>query len=397
MTTNYTSKLSIEDSKIFSLRNKGLKFDVEADIKEYLDQLSQLKSVESIDISGNTISPECSKLLADAMLLHKDTIKDVNFQDIYVSRDRFQIPASLDYLFKAILQLPNLSVLNLSDNALGQDTIDLLEEFVSKVQVEHLVLSNNGLGPFSGARIGKALFRNGKSREQSGSKPLLSFWCGRNRLENGSCEALAIGFKANKSLKEIKLYQNGIRPLGLSRLITFGLSELKELEIVDLQDNTMTIPGSLALSKALPNWTKLVELNLNDCLMKPKGSLQVIEALSQLKTNSLQFLRLQYNELDEESLDVLARSVANFKDLSSIELNGNRFEEDSESLQKIQDVFEQRGLGEVDELDDLEELDSEDEDSEDEDSDNEAEEHEDDSVVEARLKDLENELSNVSI
>lgn len=396
MTTNYTSKLSIEDSKIFSLRNKGLKFNVEADIKEYIDQLTALKSIESIDISGNTISPECSKSLADAILVHKDTVKDINFQDIYVSRDKFEIPASLNYLFEALLQLPNLSVLNLSDNALGQDTIDLLEDFISKVQVEHLILSNNGLGPFSGARIGKALFKNGRSRDQSGSKPLLSFWCGRNRLENGSCEALAIGFKANKHLREIKLYQNGIRPLGLSKLISFGLGELKELEVVDLQDNTMTIPGSFALSKVLSNWSNLLELNLNDCLMKPKGSLQVIESLSQLKTNNIQILRLQYNELDEESLDVLARSVANFKDLSSIELNGNRFEEDSESIQKIQDIFEQRGLGEIDELDDLEELDSEDEEDS-EDSEDETEEKEDDSDIESRLKELENELAKVSI
>lgn len=394
MTTKYTSTHTFEDAKIFSLRNKGLKFDVAADIQQYVDELAGMKAVECVDISGNTISPECSQVLATGLLAHKDTIKEVNFQDIYVSRDRFEIPASLDHLFKALLQLPNLSVLNLSDNALGQDTIDVLEDFVSKIHVEHLILSNNGLGPFSGARIGQALFRNGKSRDQNGSKPLLSFWCGRNRLENGSCEALAIGFKANKHLREIRLYQNGIRPQGLAKLISFGLGQLKELEIVDLQDNTMTIPGSQALSVALPNWSKLVELNLNDCLMKPKGSLLVVEALSQLKENALQMLRLQYNELDEESLDVLARSVGNFTDLSTLELNGNRFEEDSDSLAKILAVFEQRGLGEVDELDDLEELDSEDEEEDESDDDAQPEE---DADVQARLSELEKKLATVAI
>lgn len=394
MTTKYTSSLVIPEDRIYSLRNKGLKFDSESDIAPYVAELEALENVECVDISGNTISPAASKALADALAKHKDTIKEINFQDIYVSRDRFEIPQSLEHLFAAALSMPNLSVFNLSDNALGQDTIDILEKFISKVQVEHLILSNNGLGPFSGARIGKALYANGQNRSKTGAKPLLSFWCGRNRLENGSCEALALGFKANPSLQEIKLYQNGIRPQGLSTLITYGLGELKELKVVDLQDNTMTLPGSMALKSVLANWPELIELNLNDCLMKPKGSLAVVGALSQLSDSKIQILRLQYNELDEESLDLLSRSVANFAELSSIELNGNRFEEDSDSLAKIQDVFEQRGLGEVDELDDLEELDSEDED-EDEDDEDDAQDEDDD--IKERLASLEDELKNVSI
>lgn len=400
MTTIHNRDLGILDAHTFSLKNKGIKFDTEADIKPYLDQLAKLEKVAKVDISGNTISPECSDLLAKALLPFKETLKDVNLQDIYTSRDRFEIPASLSKFFPVLLELPNLSALNLSDNAFGQDAIDVLEDFISKCKtVEYFIMSNNGLGPFSGARVGKALYKSAKLREANPatSKPLKAFWCGRNRLENGSCEALSVGFRANKKLEEIKLYQNGIRPSGIAKLITFGLSSLSNLKILDLQDNTFTLPGSYALSQNIVNWPELIELNANDCLLKAKGCHLFLSKLAEISDKSkLQILRLQYNELESDSLELLTQFLKNMSDLTALELNGNRFEEDSELIEKINDIFEEKGLGELDDLDDLEEPDSDEEEDEDED-DEDNEEAEPETEVDARLKDLEKELAAAQI
>lgn len=400
MTTIHNRDLGIQDSHTFSLKNKGIKLDTAADIKPYLEQLSKLENVAKVDISGNTISPECSGLLAEALLPFKDTLKDVNLQDIYTSRDRFEIPASLAKFFPVLLELPHLSVLNLSDNALGQDAIEVLEDFISKCKtVEYFIISNNGLGPFSGARVGKALYKSAKLREAhpESSKPLKAFWCGRNRLENGSCEALSVGFRANRELEEIRLYQNGIRPSGISKLISFGLNSLANLKILDLQDNTFTLPGSYALSENIANWPQLIELNVNDCLLKATGCKLFLAKLAEISDKSkLQILRLQYNELEADSLEIIAQFLKNMSDLAELELNGNRFEEDSELIEKINDIFEEKGLGELDELDDLEEPDSDEEDEDDEDDDDK-EEAEPETEVDARLKELEKELSAAHI
>lgn len=399
MTTIHNRELGIEEKHSFSLRNKGIKFDTEADIKPYLEQLSSLEDVAKIDISGNTISPECSKLLAQTLLKFKDTLRDINLQDIYTSRDRFEIPQSLSEFFPVLLQLPNLSVLNLSDNAFGQDAIEVLEDFISKcTSVEYFIMSNNGLGPFSGARVGKALYRSAKLRESTEkSKSLKAFWCGRNRLENGSCEALSLGFRANSKLEEIKLYQNGIRPSGISKLITFGLNSLENLKVLDLQDNTFTLPGSYALSENIASWPQLIELNVNDCLLKSKGSKLFLDKLGEISDKSkLQILRLQYNELESDSLESLVKFLPNLNDLSLLELNGNRFEEDSELIEKINSIFEEKSLGELDELDDLEEPDS-DEEEDDDDEDDEIEDAEPVEEVDARLKQLEKELASAHI
>ena len=75
-----------------------------------------------------------------------------------------------------------------------------------------------------------------------------------------------------------------------------------------------------------------------------------------------------------------------------LELNGNRFEEDSEHIDKINGIFEERGYGEIDELDELEELDSEEE------EDDEDDEGEDDTLEEdLDLTQLEEELAGVSL
>lgn len=400
MTTIHNRELGIQDQHIYSIKNKGIKFDTESDIKPYIDELSKYEKISKLDISGNTISPECSKILANALLKYKDSLIDINLQDIYTSRDRFEIPNSLNEFFPVLLQLPNLSVLNLSDNAFGQDAIEVLENFISKcTSIEYFIMSNNGLGPFSGARVGKALYKSAKLRESTeNSKPLKAFWCGRNRLENGSCEALSLGFKANKNLEEIKLYQNGIRPSGISKLINFGLSSLKNLKILDLQDNTFTLPGSFALSNNISNWPDLIELNVNDCLLKSKGCKLFLDKLAEFSNHSkLQILRLQYNELESDSLETIVKFLKNLSDLTILELNGNRFDEDSELIEKINEIFEDKGLGELDELDDLEEPDSDEEDEDEDDDDEDNEEAEPIEEVDSRLKELEKELAAAHI
>ncbi|QPG72793.1 hypothetical protein FOA43_000095 [Brettanomyces nanus] len=405
MATLYESELNIPAERSFSLKDKTLKLDSLEQVQTYIDQLSKKKNLEKIDLSGNTISPEASKYLAKEFLNHRDTLKELNLQDIYTSRDKFEIPASLKEFFAAIEQLPQLRVLNLSDNAFGQDTIDVLEDFISKSKYfEHFIISNNGLGPFSGTRVGKALYKMAKLREASNIedenvRTLKTFWCGRNRLESGSAEFLALGLRANTDLQDIRLYQNGIRPNGIARLVYHGLSRLPALQVLDLDDNTFTLPGSTALAESISHWPDLRELNINDCLMKAEGCVKVLAKLSEFSDKSkLEALKLQYNELNSDGLKLLVGLLPNLKSHSILELNGNRFEEDSEYIDKINSIFAIKGKGSLDELDDLEEPDSEEEaESEDED---ESEKEEDDDQrknIEDKLASLEKELASTHI
>ncbi|CEP60640.1 GTPase-activating protein RNA1 LALA0_S01e15588g [Lachancea lanzarotensis] len=355
-----------EKSTIFSVANRALRLTSAEDIEPILKDLTKLPKVTKLDFSGNTIGVEASKALAKSIIENSGiaaNLIEINFADLYTSRLVDEVVESLNIFVPVWLSCPQLSIVNLSDNAFGLRTIDSLESYISQAaQLQHLILSNNGMGPFAGERIGKALFKLAQLKQSKGKPFLETFICGRNRLENGSATYLALGLKAHGSgLKTVRLYQNGIRPQGVAVLIKHGLGNNKNLQVFDLQDNTFTTSASLILADILPVWSEsLVELNVNDCLLKGPGADAVVQVLNEHKFVNLHSLKMQYNELTQDTLIsylIPAVQSANLPALKLLELNGNRLEGDSDALTELEESFD----GKLDELDDLEELDSEDE------------------------------------
>lgn len=361
----------------FSIAGKGLKLDTAEDVKVFVDQIKDTKNLKKIVIMGNTIGVEASKALAEA-LKNQEDLEYADFSDIYTGRLKEEIPDSLDYLLTALLSCKNLHTIDLSDNAFGIMTIEPLEKFLSQhTPLEHLILANNGLGPAAGTRVAAALETLAKAKKDAKvDKKLVTVICGRNRLENGSMEAWSKFLAAHGTIKDIRLPQNGIRQEGIEHLLLNGLSQSPELEKLDLQDNTFTIQGAQALAKTLPKWNKITDIGISDCLLSARGAELLADALLTAGVlEDLEHLRLQYNEIEADGASKLASAIkTNVPNLKILELNGNKFPEDHDIVDEINALFEERGFGELDELDDME-LDSDEEEDEDE-SDREEEERE---------------------
>ncbi|KAH9202040.1 hypothetical protein LQ764DRAFT_92344 [Zygosaccharomyces rouxii] len=380
-----------ESSQVFSLQGKALKLTTKQDIQPHLDALEKLEKVTKLDLSGNTIGEEASVALADFITTHDSLrlhVQEVNFADLYTSRLVDEVVASLTAFLPALLKCHRLEILNLSDNAFGLRTIDQLENYIANaVYLKHLILSNNGLGPHAGERVGKALFMLAQNKRKLKLNPLETFICGRNRLENGSSLYLALGLKSHgDGLQNVRLYQNGIRPKGVATILHYGLKHNKNLKVLDLQDNTFTTTASSVLSEVLPIWKdSLLELNLNDCLLKQNGADLVFKVFAETKFTKLEVLKAEYNEMVQETLEqVLLPAVEKeqLPKLKKLELNGNWLEENSEPLDQLQARFPDL------ELDDLEEPDSEEE---------EEEEDEAEQLEEVDSGALENELLNTRV
>jgi Ran GTPase-activating protein 1 len=268
---------------------------------------------------------------------------------------------------------PNLVELDLSDNAFGPAGAKPLIPFLSyHTQLETLKLNNNGLGVFGATHIAEALIAAGQKNEKEGKKSnLKTIIIGRNRLENGSSEVMAkaIGYH-KESLETVRMIQNGIRPEGIANLMG-GLSQCPNLIHLDLQDNTFTTSGSKALAKALPSWPKLQILNVGDCMLEPKGGLEVLKTLKANTPKDLETLQLQYDELRIDSAQVILELIPLIPKLKSLELNGNQFPEDSDIVEKIKEALNEEDI--LGSLSDMEEL-SDEEDEEDEDEDEEVDE-----------------------
>lgn len=231
--------------------------------------------------------------------------------------------------------------------------------------MRHLLLNNNGLGPEGGSIVANAIKDLAALKATDRAfPPLETVVCGRNRLENGSMEAWAEAYAAHKTLKTVKMVQNGIRQEGIDCLLREGLSKCVGLETVDLQDNTFTQKGAAALAAVVTGWTKLEELAVGDCLLSARGGVLLAEALGQGKNSAIITLRLQFNDIGFKGIAALKTAVKiALPSLKLLELNGNKFSEDDGAIKQIREIFEDRGFGELDELD---ELDSESEDEGDE-------------------------------
>jgi Ran GTPase-activating protein 1 len=287
------------------------------------------------------------------------------------------------------LTLPNLHTVNLNDNAFGLNMQAPLVAFLSShVPLRHLFLNNNGLGPHAGILIADALSelhaKKVEARKEGKDVPdLETVICGRNRLENGSMTAWAKAFSLHTGVKEVKMVQNGIRQEGISHLLTDGLRHAKGIKILDLQDNTFTLLGAKALATVAPGWTEIEELGVGDSLLSAKGGIVVAEALSKGANKKLQILRLQYNDINTKTLRVFTSTVKSaLPALRKIELNGNKFSEEDQSIITLKEILEERkeklagNLVMEDDwgLDSLSDLEEESEDEEEEEEEEEADE-----------------------
>ncbi|KAK5071081.1 Ran GAP Rna1 [Lithohypha guttulata] len=354
----------------FSLAGKGLKLDTKEDIQKHIQPLSDNDKITSIDLSGNTLGVGACEALAP-VLKSKSTLEFADLHDIFTQRLVDEIPPALDYLLTALLECPNLHTIDLSDNAFGLKTKDPLVDFLSKhTPLRHLILNNNGMGPIAGTSIAEALTQLAKRKEEvrrSGKEvpDLESIVCGRNRLENGSMEAWAQAYSAHNKMKSVKMTQNGIRPEGIVELIKNGLSKCKSLEVFDLQDNTFTFRGATALASAIQKWPQLKELGVGDDLLGGRGSIKVFEVLAKGQNKNVEVLRLDFNDITPAGVaSLLTAAQDGLPSLRRVEINGNKFEEDDASIEKLSALLEERkdekgtdndpedhwGIGELDEL-----------------------------------------------
>jgi len=195
--------------------------------------------------------------------------------------------------------------------------------------------------------------------------PLKTFVCGRNRLGDGPMSSWAKCFRLNRHLTTIRMPQNGIRPDGITDILRNGIVHDHDLQHLDLQDNTFTLKGALALADILPELPHLVDLGVGDCLLSARGGIIVAETLKQAANTKLQHLRLQYNEIDlNGAKEFLTAIRLGIPALQTLEMNGNKFADDDEVVEEFRFLFLQRGFGVLDELDDMEEMSSDEEEEE---------------------------------
>jgi len=265
--------------------------------------------------------------------------------DVFTGRLISEIPQALSALCDALQHHTSLVELDLSDNAFGGRCADAMVPFLSNnTHFQIFKLNNNGLGIAGGKIISEALLSNAKlCKEQGKASSLRVIVCGRNRLENGSAPQWAEAFAAHGGLVEVKMPQNGIRMEGIKALAD-GLSKCPTLQVLDLQDNTATRTGTRSIVKHLASWPELKVLNLSDCLVGAAGGIALATALAEGSNKKLETLKLQYGEFDKRTVEILTTAIGqHLSALTTLELNGNRFDAEDECVEELKKALEAHG------------------------------------------------------
>ncbi|KAI8455299.1 ran GTPase-activating protein 1 [Phakopsora pachyrhizi] len=355
----------------FSLKGQGLKCDDSDSIDQHLKPLKDDDDVELVVVGGNTFGVGACERLGE-VLKDKKKLIEADLADIFTGRLISEIPQSLSSLCNSLLNLQNLTVVDLSDNAFGGRCVDAMVPFLSShLPLEELRLANNGLGPAGATVIANALYDLGlKSKGLGQPSRLRKIICGRNRCENGSTVAWGKVFEIHSELTEVRLFQNDIRNHGWAPIME-GLSHCSKLQVLDMWDNTATEKGSKSVAKALPKLKNLKELNLGDCLLRPRGGAMIARALKLGNNAGLEHLKLSGSEIDEEVVGLLVEFVKSHgSKLKKVELNDNFG--DSEAAEELSGVWgamkgaldDWKNGAELDELDAIIEKDSDDEEGE---------------------------------
>ncbi|KFY19908.1 hypothetical protein V491_04124, partial [Pseudogymnoascus sp. VKM F-3775] len=59
------------DTKVFSLEGKGIKFDTAEDVEPHIKELREMEDVEEVRLQGNTVGIEAAAAFADVLRTKK--------------------------------------------------------------------------------------------------------------------------------------------------------------------------------------------------------------------------------------------------------------------------------------------------------------------------------------
>ncbi|XP_031623299.1 ran GTPase-activating protein isoform X2 [Contarinia nasturtii] len=348
-----------------SFESQAKKWETEEGAKDLIDAINNCKSLNFLNLEGNTLGVDAAKGIGEALKKHPEFQRAL-FKDLFTGRMKTEIPPALQSMGRGMIDAgAQLTVFDCSDNALGPNGMTgLVELFRSRAcySLQELKLNNCGLGIGGGKMLSQALLDCYDASEKAGTPLQLKvFIAGRNRLENDGAKALAKVFEKVKTLEMVWMPQNGIYHPGISAL-SEAFKVNPNMKSLNLNDNTITAKGAEALRDALICMQNLEEINFGDCLLKTKGAIILGEALRD-EHLALETLILDHNEIGPNGGYSIAEAMANKDQLQTLNLNGNQFGE--VAREEIRETLE-----ELQRLNALEELDEDDSEGEEEDDEN---------------------------
>lgn len=267
--------------------NLSNNFFEQIEIKNILNIVKKLRSLEILNLYGNNINNE-------------------------------RINKGMKKLSSTLIHLTNLKELNLSTNYIKSNGIESLTEVLPKlIQLKSLNLSNNNLSQNGIKIICKGLIY---------LTNLNKLHLGRNYIKSEGVKSLIEVLPNLKMLINLNLSYNYFEPEGID-ILANSLIHLTQLEKLNMHCNIIKFEGIESIVKILLNLTRLKSLNISHNLLGLDGINFLVKGISYLK--QLNKLDISSNYIKSEGacdlIKVLSNSCTSITDLN---LNNNQIGRD---------------------------------------------------------------------
>lgn len=292
--------------------------------KDFVSQLQKAENIETFSIMGNSYGEQFFLELAPYLQKIK-TIKKVILNDIFTSRKDSILPSLK--LLNASLQNKNITLLDISSNAICPDGCFLIKDILIKnPSIKYLYLNHTALARIGTVHICDALKKGGQN--------LKVFQATKNRIETEAVKIAAI-LRQMSELEELVIFQNNIRDEGMLELIR-SLEECPKLRYLDIGDNLLKGESVDLLFKVLKGKKELKVLKISDCNVSQEDSHKFEEFFRDVEFD-LEFFGFNYNEVDD--LKGFCESLKVCKNLRKVEVKGTYMEEEEEECNEIREVL----------------------------------------------------------
>lgn len=258
------------------------------------------EGVESIKLSGKSFGDGSASAAAAALQRISPSLKRLDLADIIASRPEEEAKRTLATIADALSSCKHLTLIDLSDNALGAKGIRAVGGLLAgQKDLEELLLCNNGLAADAGKLITASLL-------ETGPTALIKLHFHNNLLETAGSVALAPVVEKSPKLADFRFSSLRLGREGAVRICR-ALKPRIETTLVrlNLSDNTFGEEGAEALTEALGSAPLLESLLLRDSALGDDGVKTVCEALAK-NAPKLTVLDISGNEMAGEGAKGLA-------------------------------------------------------------------------------------------
>lgn len=290
-------------------------------------------SITHVKLSNKSYTIEAAECVAEKMRT-LDSVVSVDISDVIAGRpeaEALQVLKALASSFEA--RAPELTALDVSDNALGQKGIDSLLPLLQAPALHELHVCNNGMSAAAAEQLETLVAAEALEKLQYHN----------NMSGDGGAFALAKIIEKATSLKDLRFSGTRAgRPGSLA--VAKSLSSVSMLTKLDLADNVLGTEGGEAIAAFLKIEPPLEHLSLRDCALGDEGWEPVAEALVSSKQlthldvsgneltkdasfpslpRPLETLLVEENELGSGGARALAKSLARHKHDSMVTFNAS--------------------------------------------------------------------------